>query len=69
MHDTFFIKKPATCETIPKEYMENVKKIHSVGDFGSKGYGYEWQEDEARKNLLRTHTTAVSSQMLYKLAQ
>ena len=24
--------------------------------------------DEAKKNLLRTHTTAISSQMLYKLA-
>ena len=30
---------------------------------------YDWKESEARKNLLRTHTTAVSSRMLYKLAQ
>ena len=53
---------------MPPEYMANVKKVHSVGGYGSKGYGYDWQEDEASKNLLRTHTTAVSSQMLYKLA-
>lgn len=32
-------------------------------------YGYNWQESEAEKNLLRTHTTAVSSRMLYRLAQ
>ena len=32
-------------------------------------YGYNWKEAEAEKNLLRTHTTAVSSRMLYKLAQ
>ena len=32
-------------------------------------YGYDWKRDEAEKNLLRTHTTAVSSRMLYKLAQ
>lgn len=32
-------------------------------------YGYHWKTDEAEKNLLRTHTTAVSSRMLYKLAQ
>jgi phenylalanyl-tRNA synthetase alpha chain len=69
MHDTFFLKNPAKALTMPPEYMEAVKKIHSTGGFGSKGYGYDWQEDEARKNLLRTHTTAVSSQMLYKLAQ
>ena len=32
-------------------------------------YGYNWKEAEGEKNLLRTHTTAVSSRMLYKLAQ
>lgn len=32
-------------------------------------YGYDWRREEANKNLLRTHTTAVSSRMLYKLAQ
>jgi phenylalanyl-tRNA synthetase alpha chain len=68
MHDTFFIKKPENCLSIPKEYMEETRKIHSTGGYGSKGYQYDWKEDEARKNLLRTHTTAVSSQMLYKLA-
>ena len=69
MHDTFFIKKPENCLSMPPEYMEETKKIHSVGGYGSKGYQYEWKEAEARKNLLRTHTTAISSQMLYKLAQ
>ena len=32
-------------------------------------YGSPWKESEAEKNLLRTHTTAVSSRMLYRLAQ
>ena len=32
-------------------------------------YGSPWKETEAEKNLLRTHTTAVSSRMLYKLAK
>jgi len=39
-----------------------------VGNYASR-YGYDWKRDEAEKNLLRTHTTAVSSRMLYKLAQ
>ncbi|KVI08535.1 Aminoacyl-tRNA synthetase, class II [Cynara cardunculus var. scolymus] len=34
-----------------------------------RGYQYDWKRDEANKNLLRTHTTAVSSRMLYALAQ
>lgn len=32
-------------------------------------YGSHWKVSEAEKNLLRTHTTAVSSRMLYRLAQ
>jgi phenylalanyl-tRNA synthetase alpha chain len=43
--------------------------VHEHGGFGSAGYGYCWKRSEAQKNLLRTHTTAVSSRMLYKLAQ
>lgn len=36
---------------------------------GGFRYGYDWKRAETEKNLLRTHTTAVSSRMLYKLAQ
>jgi len=32
-------------------------------------YAYDWKREEANKNLLRTHTTAVSSRMLYQLAK
>ena len=32
-------------------------------------YNYDWKMEEAEKNILRTHTTAVSARMLYKLAQ
>ena len=46
-----------------------VKKVHSSGGYGSQGYGYDWKIGEAKKNLLRTHTTAVSAKMLYKLAK
>ena len=67
--DTFFLKDPATDDKYPKEYMERVKAVHSVGGYGSLGYGYNWKEEEAQKLLLRTHTTAVSSNMLYQLAQ
>ena len=38
------------------------------GGYGSVGYGYAWRAAEAQKNLLRTHTTAVSSRMLHALA-
>lgn len=69
MHDTFFLKYPEHCKDIPQDYLQRVKDVHEKGGYGSKGYDYEWDENEARKNILRTHTTAISSQMLYKLAQ
>lgn len=37
--------------------------FHSTNSFR-----YDWKLEEAKKNLLRTHTTAVSARMLYKLA-
>ena len=46
-----------------------MKKTHSVGGYGSTGYQYDWDREEAHKNLLRTHTTAVSARMLYKMVQ
>ncbi|XP_037444885.1 phenylalanine--tRNA ligase alpha subunit, cytoplasmic-like [Triticum dicoccoides] len=68
-HDTFFLKAPATTTQLPDDYLEKVNQVHQSGGYGSKGYGYDWKRDEAEKNLLRTHTTAVSARMLYKLAQ
>ena len=68
-HDTFFLADPATTDRLPKDYVEKVKKVHSEGGYGSFGYGYNWKIEEAQKLVLRTHTTAISSNMLYKFAQ
>ncbi|CAM9800359.1 unnamed protein product, partial [Hapterophycus canaliculatus] len=68
-HDTFFIKDPAAALSFPEEYLEVVKETHeNGGNTGSVGYGCQWKREEASKNLLRTHTTAVSSQMLHRIA-
>jgi len=54
----------------PQEYLKRVKETHETGGgYGSVGYQYEWKLEEAQKNILRTHTTAVSARMLYKLGQ
>uniref|UniRef100_A0AAQ4Q0C2 phenylalanine--tRNA ligase n=1 Tax=Gasterosteus aculeatus aculeatus TaxID=481459 RepID=A0AAQ4Q0C2_GASAC len=68
-HDTFFLSDPALAHDFPQDYLERVKKVHSEGGYGSQGYKYAWKVEEAQKNILRTHTTAVSARMLYKLAQ
>ncbi|EOA27005.1 hypothetical protein CARUB_v10023099mg [Capsella rubella] len=68
-HDTFFLKAPSTTRELPEDYVERVKQVHESGGYGSRGYKYDWKREEANKNLLRTHTTAVSSRMLYALAK
>jgi len=70
-HDTFFIEDPkySKLSEVPSEYLEKVRTVHEKGAHGSQGYKYKWELEESKKNLLRTHTTAVSSKMLHKLAQ
>jgi len=68
-HDTFFLSEPKECKDIPEAYKDRVKAFHEKGGQGSIGYRYDWKISEAKKNILRTHTTAWSTRMLYKLAQ
>ncbi|KAB2035993.1 hypothetical protein ERO13_D04G167200v2 [Gossypium hirsutum] len=68
-HDTFFLEVPSTTRELPEEYVKLVKRVHESGGYGSRGYMYDWKREEANKNLLRTHTTAVSTRMLYALAK
>lgn len=71
-HDTFFLTNPKYSDKLKDkygDYLNRVKEIHEKGGFGSLGWRYNFSEEETLKNILRTHTTAVSSRMLYKLAQ
>jgi phenylalanyl-tRNA synthetase alpha subunit len=69
-HDTFFLSHPAQTLELPAGYCGRVKQVHEDGGgTGSIGHRYQFEDGEARKNLLRTHTTAVSSRMLYELAR
>jgi len=66
MHDTFFIKN-VKGKLPEKEIVRRVKEAHEIGVSGSKGWGYLWNEETAKRVLIRTHTTALSSQTLAKL--
>ncbi|MFP3950389.1 MAG: phenylalanine--tRNA ligase subunit alpha [Candidatus Micrarchaeia archaeon] len=57
--DTFYLEGK---ETLPKEgLVEKVKKSHE------EGWKYSWSREEAKKRVLRTHTTALSARHLHKL--
>ena len=51
-----------------KQYWENVREVHENGKYGSVGYRYPWNADEALRLVLRTHTTSISTYVLHKLA-
>ena len=65
IHDTFFIDKKS--ELPDQKIVQAVKKAHENGTTGSKGWQYDWKEQDAEKTLLRTHTTCLSAQTLSKL--
>jgi phenylalanyl-tRNA synthetase alpha chain len=66
IQDTFFIKD-IKAELPEKEIVNQVKIAHEKGTKGSKGWQYNWSEEEAKKLCLRTHTTCLSAQTLSKL--
>ncbi|MCX8194247.1 MAG: phenylalanine--tRNA ligase subunit alpha [Candidatus Pacearchaeota archaeon] len=67
MQDTFYIKDIKG--KLPKHLVNRIKKVHESGIKGSKGWQYKWQEEEAKRVVLRTHTTCLSAHTLAKLGE
>jgi phenylalanyl-tRNA synthetase alpha chain len=65
MQDTFFINKKT--DLPEKTLVKAVKGAHEKGVKGGEGWNYIWNEEEAKKLVLRTHTTCLSAQTLAKL--
>ncbi|WRT64525.1 phenylalanine-tRNA ligase, alpha subunit [Kwoniella shivajii] len=68
MQDTFYVKNPVKSLQPEPEYYERIRKVHEEGGYGSIGYRAPFSREESEKLLLRTHTTAISTAMLYELA-
>jgi phenylalanyl-tRNA synthetase alpha chain len=65
MQDTFFLDRKI--QLPEKKLIEAVKNSHEKGVSGSKGWKYNWDSEEAKRLVLRTHTTCLSAQTLSKL--
>ncbi len=59
--DTFYLEGEEDIKN--KEILEKVKKEHE------EKWHYKWSIKEAKKRVLRTHTTAVSARMLTKIKE
>lgn len=71
LQDTFYIDKQIPLPA-DKKLVKTVKDTHETGNvkgMNSKGWRYEWNEEDAKRLALRTHTTCLSAQMLYKLSK
>jgi phenylalanyl-tRNA synthetase alpha chain len=65
MMDTFYLANPQTGRLPSKRLVEAVARTHENGWVtGSKGWGYKWNPEEAKKLVLRTHTTAETIKYL-----
>ncbi|PIN91668.1 hypothetical protein COU56_04890 [Candidatus Pacearchaeota archaeon CG10_big_fil_rev_8_21_14_0_10_31_9] len=67
LQDTFFLGKERSLPE--RKIVESTKKAHEHGVDGSLGWQYKWNEKDAEKLVLRTHTTALSSRTLYELSK
>ena len=67
IHDTFFIKDTKGKLPENKEIIKKVREAHECGIEKSKGWQYKWDEETAKRVLIRTHTTALSAMTLANL--
>ncbi len=66
--DTLYIKNIETKKMPPRQLIKKVKETHENGWVtGSSGWRYKWSLSEAKKIVLRTHTTSVSARFLTKI--
>jgi phenylalanyl-tRNA synthetase alpha chain len=58
IQDTFYLSD------IAEDQFASERQIHSVSSAHKKGWKYEWKIAEAKRIVLRTHTTAVTIKYL-----
>ncbi len=74
MQDTFYLKGmmgklPARCKKKENCVLFNVQRAHEGGIDESKGWQYKWEEEDAKRVLLRTHTTSLSVRKLQEIGK
>ena len=65
LQDTFYVEVKNKPDFENPEILQKVKRSHESGIPGYSGWRYRWDEAEARRMLLRTHTTVNTIRYLY----
>ncbi|MBI4158860.1 phenylalanine--tRNA ligase subunit alpha [Candidatus Woesearchaeota archaeon] len=64
LQDSIFLNKK---RELPEFFKDKVKDMHELGYEKSKGWQYSWDEEVAKKLVMRTHTTVLSALTLSEL--
>lgn len=67
LQDTFYIKDPAKGKLPDAKLVAKVKEAHETGTKGSTGWQYKWNPENAKMNVMRTHTTCLSARVISQL--
>lgn len=65
IHDVYFVKEPTHASDIAEPFFSRVAAAHrNGGHTGSSGWNYDFNEDRAKRLVLRSQGTAVSARTL-----
>lgn len=65
IHDVYYIKEPSHAKKIEEPWLSNVAKTHSDGwKTGSRGWGYKFDPDFTRRQVMRSQGTVLSARQL-----
>lgn len=67
IHDVYYIDKPSHAREIEQPYLNQVAAAHEDGwKTGSRGWGYSFDHDFTRRQILRSQGTVLSAKQLPK---
>ena len=67
IHDVYYIKNPSHAKEIEQPYLDQVAATHENGwKTGSRGWGYRFDRDFTRRQVMRSQGTVLSAKQLHK---
>ena len=67
IHDVYYVKDPVHCREIEEPWLSQVAKTHEDGwKTGSRGWGYTFDHEFTRRQVLRSQGTVLSAHQLTK---
>ena len=65
IHDVYYVKDPVHCKEIQEPWLSRVAETHeNGGNTGSRGWGYKFDHEFTRRQVLRSQGTVLSAHQL-----